>query len=152
MATLETYCAQLMEYMEEIDIIDSHEHLPSEEVRVAQNPDFSLMFTHYCGVDLLAAGMSRTELGNFSGSALSVAEKWRLFAPYYHAIQDGSYCRTAHLAINKFYGFDRLTSAEDADALTAAVRTANTPGLYKRVLQETAHIRLSLNYGTGLCT
>lgn len=138
----------LMETLEAMEIVDSHEHLPSEAERLAQTPDFSLFFSHYCYGDLLAAGMAKADAQRFLQSGLSVAEKWTLFAPYYRLIADGSYARAAHIAMQHFYGIERLTSPADAEALTAAIRANNTPGLYQRVLKETCHIRMAMNYGS----
>ncbi len=84
----------------------------------------------------------------FFGRGNACQEKWRLFAPYYALIQDGSYCRAAHLAMERFYGIGLLTSLADAERLTAAIRAANQPGLYRRVLKEACHIRTAMNYGS----
>lgn len=136
---------RLMEEMEKMEIIDSHEHLPPEKERLAQNPDFSLFFSNYCMSDLQAAGMSATDVGVFLGKG-SPDEKWRLLSPFYSLIQDGSYCRAAHLAMNKFYGIARLKDAADAQALTDAIRRENKPGLYRRILKDTCHIRKAMNF------
>lgn len=141
-----TYHA-LLELLESMDIVDSHEHLPSETARLATMPDFSLLFSNYCSSDLLAAGMPKTEADRFIGDAAPVDEKWALFAPYYPHIAEGSYARAAHLAMRQFYGLERLESLADAEALTTALRANNTPGLYQRVLREACHIRKVVNYG-----
>ncbi|OPZ84956.1 MAG: glucuronate isomerase [bacterium ADurb.Bin429] len=148
MPTYDNAYAALMETLEALEIVDSHEHLPSEAARVAQTPDFSLFFSHYCYSDLLSAGMPKADARRFIfDSASSVEEKWALVSPYYSAIADGSYARAAHLAMERFYGISRLESLADAEALTRAIRANNTPGLYRRVLKEACRIRLSLNFG-----
>ena len=138
---------QLMEAMLGMEIIDTHEHLPSEENRLASSPDFNTMFGHYCGGDLLAAGMSGAELEAFRGSSTPVPDKWRLFEPFYNLIRDGSYSRAAHIAMDKFYGLSELNSLADAELLTERIREANKPGLYKRVLKDACKIRVSMNFG-----
>ncbi len=136
----------LIEFMSGLDIVDSHEHLPAEAERLARAPDFSLLFSHYCLSDLWAAGMTPRDTTAFLGDA-PLDEKWRLFAPWYRLIQDGSYCRAAHLAMARFYGIARLESLGDAEALTAAMRQANVPGLYRRVLKDACRIRTAMNFG-----
>ena len=138
----------LLDFMSNMRIIDSHEHLPPEADRVGQPRDFSHLYSHYCISDLKAAGMPNREMGRFFGTEASVEEKWRLFAPYYHVIQDGSYARAAHLAIEKFYGLGRLASADDAARLTAAMAEANVSGLYSRVLQDACGIVTAMNFGS----
>ena len=144
MSTWQANYDALIEQLEGMEIIDSHEHLPSEADRVASEPDFSLFFSHYCKGDLITAGMPDVE-SFFGGKPLD--EKWAQFEPYYLRIQDGSYCRAAHLAMERFYGLPRLTSLADAETLTKAIREANQPGLYKRVLKDACHIRVAMNFG-----
>lgn len=142
------YFAQLMDMIAGMEIIDSHEHLPSEADRVGQPRDFSLMFSHYCIGDLTAAGMPAAEHRRFFEAQTPLDEKWRLFEPFYTRIQDGSYCRAAHLAMRQFYGMDKLTSLADCERLTAAINTANVPGLYHKVLKDTCRIHTSMNFGS----
>ena len=137
----------LMETMAGMEIVDTHEHLPAEKDRIAQKPDFSLMFSHYCRGDLLAAGMPRAAHDAFFGAKASVEEKWRSFEPWYRQIEDGSYCRAAQIAMDKFYGLSRLSGLADAEALTKAIREASKPGLYRRVLKDTCRIRVAMNFG-----
>ena len=138
---------QLMELLMQMEIVDTHEHLPSEKARVESTPDFSTLFCHYCRSDLCAAGMTQSELDTFLSPTTAVDEKWRIFKPYYRQIQDGSYARAAHIAMEKFYGLSRLTSLKDAKAVTDAIRKANKPGLYKKVLKDACKIRISLTSG-----
>lgn len=141
-----THEAWLLEQMAAMEIIDSHEHLPPETERLAKPPDFSLLFSHYCPSDLEAAGIPAASLTVLFGDR-PVEEKWRAFEPWYRLIQDGSYCRAAHLAMEKFYGVACLKSAADAQAVTDAMRKANVPGLYRRVLKDACRIRTAMNFG-----
>ena len=136
---------RLLDVMGSMEIIDSHEHLPPEKERLATTPDFFMFFSHYCPSDFQAAGMTAAEMV-FLRADHSIEEKWRIFERYYPLIQDGSYCRAAHLAMNRFYGIPRLECEADARTLTKAIRQANTPGLYRRVLKETCRIRKSVNF------
>jgi len=136
----------LIEEMRAMDIIDTHEHLPGEAERVAQQVDFATLFSHYCKTDLVSAGMSEQDYLRFTSAGLSPTEKWELFSPYYPRIASGSYCRAAHLAMERFYGVSQLTGPADAEALSTKVREANRPGLYRRVLREACRITTSLNF------
>ena len=146
MASTQSNYERLMEFLSEIETVDTHEHMPTEADRIAGEVDFSLFFSHYCRNDLMAAGMPADEANKFYDKKTPLDEKWRLFEPYYFRIQDGSYCRVGHIGMEKFYGYSRLTSLKDAEAVTVAVRKANKKGLYKKVLKDAAKIRISLNY------
>lgn len=136
----------LLETIEQTPTIDTHEHLPPESVRLEQNPDFSTFFSHYCQDDLVAAGMAQSDLARFFAPDVEVEEKWRLFEPWYRWARDGSYCRASAIATQRFYGIGALESLDDAVALTDAVRRANTPGLYRRVLRDACNVRRAVNY------
>ncbi len=104
--------ADLLNHLERIEIIDTHEHLPAEAERLAEKVDFSKLFSPYCAADLESAGMSRREVEDFLSDRLDVEAKWRLFEPYYREIKNGSYARAARLAMDKFYGRGDLRSLE----------------------------------------
>lgn len=142
------YYDQLLDLISGMEIIDTHEHLPSEAERIGQPRDFSHLFSHYCVSDLGAAGMSAKEMERFFDAKTPLDEKWRLFAPYYDRIQDGSYCRAAHLAMERFYGMSRLESLADCERLTAKMAEANVAGLYRTVLKDACRIRASMNFGS----
>lgn len=137
---------RLLEVLESMEIIDSHEHLPKEEDRVKQNVDFSLLFSQYTRGDMMAAGMSGADAARFMSEKTPLDEKWSLFEPYYRYAQDGSYCRSVAIATEKFYGIGRLNSFQDAEKLTEKMRKANKKGLYRKVLKDACNIRLALNY------
>jgi len=146
----ETHLRQsLIEEMSEMDVIDTHEHLPNESERLTQQVDFATLFSHYCHSDLVAAGMSESDYLRLTSPGLSVSEKWALLEPYYELISGGGYSRAAHLAMERFYGISRLGSAADAEALTDSIRKANKPGLYRRVLKDACRIATAMNF-TGI--
>ena len=148
MATPESVFSRLMELMESMWIIDSHEHLSPEATRVASRLDFAHLFSHYCVSDFLAAGMTLEAQKRLYAADAAVDEKWSIFAPLYARVRDGSYCRATRLAMERFYGMADLGSLRDAEALTAAIRRENTPGLYRRVLKDACRIRVAMNYGS----
>ncbi|MDD3948783.1 MAG: amidohydrolase family protein [Anaerolineaceae bacterium] len=138
----------ILDELAELPVLDTHEHLPNEEERVAQEVDFTTLFSHYCRDDLIAAGMSEQHQDIIYGSA-SVAEKWQLMEPLLLATGTSGYMRAAYLAMDRFYGMKSLRSLQDAELLTERVKAANKPGLYNRVLRDVCHIRRSMNYVGG---
>ena len=149
MASQQTNYERLMEFMAGVQVVDTHEHLPTEEDRVSKKVDFSLMFSQYCRGDLISAGMLNADAETFLNEKTPVDEKWKMFEPYYPRIQDGCYCRAAHIAMEKFYGLSRITSLADAELVTERIQKANKKGLYRKVLRDTCGIRLSLNFSEG---
>ena len=140
MPSSDTLYRALLEASGRMPIIDTHEHLPPESVRVAQNVSFTDLFYHYCIDDFMAAGMPGPDTDRMYAADTPVEEKWRLFAPYYRLIRNGSYTRAGRIAMQRFYDVQELNTLEDAALLTERMRAANQPGIYQRVLQDACHI------------
>lgn len=134
----------LIQYMDTLEVVDTHEHLPNEADRLKQHVDFSTIFSHYCQGDLTAAGM---DTGPFYSPDTEIQEKWRIFEPYYAEIKNGSYARAARLSMERFYGLGDLTCVDDAAAVTELIQAANKPGLYRIVLKDACRLRTSMNFG-----
>jgi predicted TIM-barrel fold metal-dependent hydrolase len=133
--------SNLLTYADQIDIIDTHEHLPIESQRTTTQVDFSTLFGHYCVGDMVTAGLNADELKILQKPDAEIEIKWRVFAPYYELIKNGGYARSARIAMQKFYGIPDLTCLKDAIEVTEKMRKENTPGIYKRILQDVCRIK-----------
>jgi len=120
MSDLKKHYSEIYEYIDSIKIIDTHEHLPDESSRIAREVDFSIMFSHYCREDLLSSGMTRDELNSF-----------------------------LVLSMERIYGIKSLDSPQEAEELTERIKKNNTPGLYKRIIDQTCRISHVVNYEQG---
>jgi len=134
---------RLVTALEATEVIDTHEHLSPEEVRLKTRVDVFTLFSHYTHGDLAAAGMPEAEYGAIQNPDLPLDYRWRLFAPYWERIRWGSYARSALLAAAKFYGAEDINEKTYV-AICEKMAKANTPGLYQRVLRDACHIRVSL--------
>lgn len=126
---------------DQIEIIDTHEHLPSEAERLRTRVDFSTLFSHYCMGDLVTAGLKPEEQKILQDMNVGVEEKWKIFIRYYGLIKSGGYSHAARIAMENFYGVPDLTSLEDAILLTERIRQGNQLGIYKRIFKEACHIQ-----------
>ena len=149
--------SKLVAALEQIEVIDAHEHLPPESVRLATKVDVLTLFSHYTRGDLLAAGMREAEIELTQNTELPLDYRWRLFAPYWEHIRWGSYARAALIAARKFYGADDIND-ETYQVISERMAAANTPGIYQRVLRDACNIRTALtqcertDLGTPLLT
>jgi len=135
--------ARLIAAFEQFEIIDAHEHLPPEKVRVEMRVDALTLFSHYTRVDLLAAGLSQQDYERSQNPDLPLDLRWRIVSPYIPHIRYGSYARPAFIAAKTFYGHDDINDAT-YQSLSAAMQAANTPGIYKRILRDKCRIRTAL--------
>jgi len=149
--------SKLVAALAQMEIIDAHEHIFPESVRVDTKIDVLTFFSHYTQGDLRVAGMSEADLKEMGNAEVPLDRRWRLFAPHWEQIRWGSYARAARIAVRKFYGADDIndeTYVEISDAMAAA----NKPGLYEKVLRDACNIRTALtqcqrtDLGTPLLT
>lgn len=147
MGRLEDIKNSLIKDMEQMEIIDCHEHLPPERIRTESQADVFTLFSHYNNLDLLNAGMTKeqVELALYS-TDISLECKWKLFKPYFELSRNTSYSRAVLLTLKNFYGFEDIND-NTYKSISEAVRKENKPGLYKKVLRDFCKIRYSLTMG-----
>ncbi len=135
--------SRLFAAISEVPVVDCHEHLGPEENRVALEVDATLLFSHYCRSDLLAAGMPPHDFDRMCDYSLPADVRWGLLAPWLPHVKLGSYARAGLIAARELFGFDDVNDANHAE-VTARLREHNTPGLYRRVVHDRCNIRLAL--------
>ncbi len=129
--------------MEGIEIIDAHEHLPDEKVRLEKPADVFTLFSHYTRLDLVRAGMSQQDYEGLFDRGTPLEVRWKRFAPFWERIRWTCFSRPALIAAEKFYGFDDINDTT-YQGISAAIQQANTPGIYQRVLRQACNIRTCL--------
>ena len=142
--TLSPLEQRLVAALEQMEIIDAHEHLDTEERRLRVRVDVFTLFAHYTRGDLRVAGMSEADYNATQNADLPLDYRWRLFAPYWEQIRWASYARAALIAAQKFYGADDINEKTYV-AISEQMAEANKPGIYQRVLREACNIRTALS-------
>ncbi|MCK5007060.1 MAG: amidohydrolase family protein [Spirochaetales bacterium] len=123
----------LREYLEGIGIVDTHEHLDTEEEFIREPADFGRLFLHYANCDLISAGCPPEDILRLqSDRDLSPTEKWRLIAPYWEYMRGTGYGRCLEIAIRDLYGLESL-SADTVEVLSEKMSQARHPGYYREV-------------------
>lgn len=133
----------VLKAIEEFEIVDAHEHLPPEKVRLEQKVDVFTLFSHYTLVDLRVSGMPQEYLEKIHDSTIPIEKRWEMFAPYLRRIRYGSYARPAFIAAKEFYGFDDINERNYKD-ISERISDGNTHGIYRRILREKCKIRVAL--------
>jgi len=161
--------------IDNIRLIDTHEHIVAEQIRLAESLDFTYLIPHYLSSDLVSAGMPLDELeairapgrvmrdGLRSGISprdpgypfperlpnqrSSPVEKWRRFAPFWARVRNTGYARCILIAMRDLFGIGDLNE-KTVEALSTALQDSNKKGWYHYVLKERARIDMSvLDYG-----
>jgi len=133
----------LLEAMEEMEIIDGHEHTSPEEARTSSDVDIFTLFSHYTHRDLARAGMKEEVFLSLSDSGIPLEKRWEYFAPYWENIRHTSYSRAVLIALERFYGEEDLNEG-NYHALSEKIKGFNKPGIYRKVFKEACRIKTCL--------
>ena len=129
--------------IEKIPLVDTHEHLMSERMRINQKIDFFYWFSHYASSDLISAGMPKAVLELLLDPNRPLEERWEKFEPFWGAVRTTGYGRVLQIAARDLFGVDDINSntyIELSDKITAS----NYEGWYEVVLKERANIAVSV--------
>jgi len=140
---------KILEYVNELEIIDTHEHLPYneevwlEEYRKNGGDVFKEYLSHYFSCDLVSAGLPQADLQKVTTSDLPVMEKWELLEPYWDVARHTGYGRALDIAVRGIYGIDGIYR-ETIEEVNKAFLASLKPGHFQRVLKELSRIKMSL--------
>jgi predicted TIM-barrel fold metal-dependent hydrolase len=145
MTRLESNIQAIHAEIEKMVVIDTHEHLYPESECLKLNADALTLFRHYCPYDLKAAGMKQDKI-DYVLSDAPLVQRWREFKPYYDMISNSTYVRSAHIAMERFYGESAVTD-DNIESLSQKIKDMHKPGFYTYVLKEACNIETCLNQG-----
>jgi len=135
----------IKEEIYKIPIVDTHEHLMSEEERNSRPIDIFYFFAHYASSDLVSAGMPQATLDKIRNPSIPLEERWRDFAPYWEYIRNTAYAKALIIAIRDLFGIEDINE-ETYQAISAKLKESQRKGWYSYVLRERANIAISLQY------
>jgi predicted TIM-barrel fold metal-dependent hydrolase len=134
----------LKRYIDSVKIIDTHEHLYSEDERLLQDVDVLATFLpHYASSDLVSAGMSLEDLEMVRNPKLPLRERWAKFAPFWEKIANTGYARAIDIALRDLYDVNGLNDATYEEA-SKKLKDANKRGVYHWILKEKSGIDISI--------
>ncbi len=135
---------ELYDEIAKLTIIDAHEHLPAEAEYLKHGYSGPNMFSHYLRGDLASAGIP-AELSEKlrSDDPGPVGEWWPQLKPYWECVKNTSYARALKITARDLWGIDEIND-DTIDEFSGHVQADNTPGLYRRILQEKCNIRTSI--------
>jgi predicted TIM-barrel fold metal-dependent hydrolase len=135
----------IKEEIYKIPIVDTHEHLMSEEERNSRPIDIFYFFAHYASSDLVSAGMPQATLDKIRNPSIPLEERWKDFAPYWESIRNTAYAKALIIAVRDLFGIEDINE-ETYQAISAKLKESQRKGWYRYVLRERANIAISLQY------
>jgi hypothetical protein len=130
---------KIKEGVDQIALIDTHEHLIEESERLKSDLDFSMLLHQYARDDLESAGMPHDDVEYLITEGGELEKKWRLLAPWWEAVKHTDYLRAYRKSMQINYGIDDL-DAETCVELTRCIREANQPGILKKLIRDGARV------------
>ncbi|NIN53518.1 MAG: hypothetical protein GTO23_10265, partial [Nitrososphaeria archaeon] len=131
-------------HIEGIGVIDTHEHLPQENERTAEEVDvLATLFQHYASSDLISAGMPEEEFLKIWDTSKALDERWEIFEPWWEKMRNTAYARALEIAARDIYGVNGISS-ETYQTLSRRMKERNLKGLYTWILKEMSKIDISL--------
>ncbi len=136
---------RIEKYVNEIRLIDTHEHLITEEERIqkADQLDFTYLFSHYANEDLISASNLKGIMNIVFSNDFPLEDRWELFNPFFKEMRNTGYARAALLAANDIYGIGDIND-DTYTILSKKIREKSKPGLYKSILKDKSGIELSI--------
>ena len=133
----------LRDFIAQVPLTDTHEHIRSEKDMIAGPPSVSHFFSHYASSDLVSCGMPWPVLMEIRGDTISEDEKWEKLEPYWLKARNTTYCQAINEAIRGLFDLPGL-SRETHKPLLEKMKQSWLPGWYRRVLKEKANIEVSV--------
>ncbi|WP_219838416.1 amidohydrolase family protein [Paenibacillus sp. R14(2021)] len=131
--------SSIHEYVNQLRIIDGHEHLATPQIRKKENHDFFSLL-HYLDSDLITAGMVR---GALSRNGRSDEEKAAVFMKYWERTSNTTYARMFRTAMNDLYAFNDWSVTGILDVNEKVKAASHNPDWYNQVLFEKSGIDLA---------
>jgi len=143
----EAFC-QLKAAVDSIRLIDTHEHLVTEQLWLAQEVDFFYWFQQpwfpqYAGADLVSAGMPEEHLESIGDPGLSLEERWAMVAPYWPGAKYTGFGQALRIAARDIHGVPDIDESTWRE-LSRRISESKKPGFYDRVLRGMAGIDLMI--------
>jgi len=135
-------------YMEQIEIIDVHEHLPVSDAH--RNRDSVDFFKEYSGSylqgDLVLAGLDLDVYRNqILNPELSISERWNLVEPYWEKCRHTGYARYLDMTVRELYGVSEI-NRETVETIDAGIRASLDQNWHEEVLKKRCHIKTAINH------
>ena len=137
---------KIYEYVKELRIMDSHEHLHPEGSFVPDGDILYRFLQHYIWTDVQTAGMmGKTDVAGkpfieiVMDPEVPIRERWELLEPFWEASRYTGYGQALDIAARDLYDVERIDGST-IEELAKKYAQRNQPGYYHKVLSEQCKI------------
>lgn len=133
----------LLDHINGLTIIDTHEHLPTEATRPRQDV-LAEWLTHYFACDLVSAGLAPADLRRACNSDEDLASRWALVEPFWHAAESTGYGRALAISARDIYDVPAISSATIGELNKRFLAAREAGGHYDRVLKDLSKLAVCI--------
>ena len=139
---------QIKAAVDSIRLIDTHEHLVTEQLWLAQEVDLFYWFQQpwfpqYAGAELVSAGMPEGDLEFIGEPNHSLDERWARMAPYWPGAKYTGFGQALRIAARDIHGVPDIDESTWRE-LSRRITDSKKPGFFDRVLEEMTGIDLMI--------
>lgn len=134
---------EIYDYIKNIPIIDTHEHLNPFEKERPFTDVIGGFFAQYIRTDLISAGLSWPDFWKLIGNEMTLMEKWALLKPYWESCRYTGYGQCLSLSARDIYGIDCICD-DTIEALNDAYLKSYDEEHYHKILKEKCKIEVSI--------
>jgi predicted TIM-barrel fold metal-dependent hydrolase len=136
--------AELLDHINTLEIIDTHEHLPcKEEDRDMKADVLQEYLGHYFNRDLISAGLSKADYDRLIEEDMSLVDRWKLVEPYWEASRYTGYGRSLDITARDIYGIEKIDGST-IEEFNNKFEKSKKPGHFKKILKDKCKIKTSL--------
>ena len=134
---------EILSFVLNLEIVDTHEHLPPRESIRPDNDVLREYLLHYFSCDLISAGMSPADLDACRGTDLPFMKRWSMLEPFWNAARNTGYGQCLEIAAKELYGIEKITR-DTIEELNDRFLKSLVPGYFDKILKQKAKIKVSL--------
>jgi uncharacterized protein len=135
---------KLFNFILNLEIIDTHEHLPHRESARKLKTDILKEYCNdYFGKDLISAGLPVKDLNKILDSKENIISRWDLVEPYWENSRHTGYGQCMDISVKGLYGIEKIcrTTIEE---LNEKFLISLKGGQYEKVLKDKSNIKVAL--------
>ncbi len=129
--------------VDDIWLINTHEHLISEDGRLTLTTDLFYLLNSYVKHDLISSGMKEEDFKFILDSNNPLEERWNKFFPYWEKTKNTGYALCLTIAVRDLFGIEGINE-DTYKELNEKLLASNKKGWYEYVLKEKALIDVSI--------
>jgi hypothetical protein len=161
----------LKEFVNQLHLFDTHEHIVPESFRNQQELDFTYFLPHYLNSDLVASGMPTDEIEAIRGPGrifidylknsiemgdrsypfeerianihLTPLQKWERLSPYWENCQNTGFAKCIQIAVRDLFKIEDI-NGDTHELLTKKLNESKRAGWYDEVLKDKTKIDLCI--------